>query len=174
MISTRRSARLALLSRPAASIDTTSPLVSRSPRVRLSAPIHPTSCQVPQISTSHTSPNSLALIFHRRLFYTLSEVLAYIQDFPVGQDRVYVYDDVLKQVETIFKLGSAFASGLVRAIKKDKSWALASWSESEVDQLLAPLLHYVRADCVRRKRREGALKTINQHWGPEICSFIRS
>ncbi len=35
-------------------------------------------------------------------------------------------EDVLKQVGTIFELESAFASGLVRAIKKDKSWALAS------------------------------------------------
>ncbi len=85
-----------------------------------------------------------------------------------------MYKDVVKQVGTIFELGSAFASGLVKAIKKDKSWALASWSEFEVDQLLAPLLRHVRADCVARKRREGALKTINQHWGPEICSFFQS
>ncbi len=74
---------------------------------------------------------------------------------------------------TIFELESAFASGLVRAIKKDKSWALVSWSESEVDQLLAPLLRHVRADRVGTKRREGAPKTINQHWGLEICSFFR-
>ncbi len=80
----------------------------------------------------------------------------------------------MKQVRTIFELGSAFAFGLVRAIKKDKSWALPSWSESEMDQLLAPLLRHVRADRVERKHREVALKTINQHWGPEICSFFRS
>ncbi len=75
---------------------------------------------------------------------------------------------------TIFEYGSAFASSLVRAIKKDKSWALASWSESEVDQLLAPLLRHVRTNYVRRKRQKGALKTINQHSGPEICSFFQS
>ncbi len=80
----------------------------------------------------------------------------------------------MKQVGTIFELGSAFASCLVRTIRKDKSWALASWSESEVDQRLAPLLRHVRADYIGRKHWEGALKTINQHWGPEICSFFRS
>ncbi len=80
---------------------------------------------------------------------------------------------MIKQVGTIFELGSAFASSYVRAIKKDKSWALASWSEFEVDQLLAPLLRHVRADYIGRKRWEGALKIINQHWGPEICSFFR-
>ncbi len=68
----------------------------------------------------------------------------------------------MKQVGTIFELGSAFASDLVRAIKKDKSWALASWSSSEVDQLLAPLLRHFRADCIERKRWEGTLKIINQ------------
>ncbi len=92
----------------------------------------------------------------------------------MGKDRVYVYENVMKQIKTIFELGSAFASGLVRAIKKDKSWALASWSKSEVDEQLAPLLHHVRAGCIERKRREGALKMINQYWGPKICSFFRS
>ncbi len=57
----------------------------------------------------------------------------------------------MKQVETIFELGSGFISGLVRVIKKNKSWALASLSESEMDQLLAPLLRHVRTDRVRRK-----------------------
>ncbi len=109
-----------------ASIDTTSPPISRSPYIRLSAPIYPTSRQAPQISTSHAFPNSLAFTFHGRIFYILSEVLAYVKDFPVGQDCVYVYENVVKQVGTIFELGFAFVSGLVRAIKKDKSWALAS------------------------------------------------
>ncbi len=80
---------------------------------------------------------------------------------------------MVKQVGAIIKLGSEFASGLVKAIRKNKSWALlASWSESKVDKLLAPSLGYMRANCVRRQRRKGALKTINQHLGPEICSFF--
>ncbi len=114
------------------------------------------------------------LTFYGCLFYTLSEVLAYIQDFPIGQDCVYVYNDMVKQVEAIFELWSAFASGLTKAIKKDKSWALASLSKSEMDKLLAPLLRHMRADCVGRKRWEGAFKIINQHSGPEICSFFLS
>ncbi len=73
MISTRRSACLALPSRPAASIDSTSPSISRSTCVRFLALIHLTSCQAPQISISHTSHNSLALTFHVRLFYILSD-----------------------------------------------------------------------------------------------------
>lgn len=61
------------------------------------------------------------LIFYKRFFYILSNILAYAQDFPVGQDHVYVYKNMVEQVENIFESGSAFASGLVRAIKKDKS-----------------------------------------------------
>lgn len=109
------------------------------------------------MSTSHAALNSLALILYGRLFYTLSDVFAYVQDFPVGQDRIYVYETVVKQLE------SAFASGLMKAIKKNKSWALASWSESEVDQLMTLLLRHMRADYVGRNCREGALKTINKH-----------
>ncbi len=67
----------------------------------------------------------------------------------------------MKQVGTIFELESAFTFGLMRAIKKNKSWLLASWSESKVNQLLAPLLRHMRADCVRRKLWKRALKTIN-------------
>lgn len=44
----------------------------------------------------------------------------------MGQDHVYVYEKVMKEVGIILELGSAFASVLVRMIKKDKFWALAS------------------------------------------------
>ena len=118
--STRKYARLVLSCRLAASIDNTSSLLSKSSCVRLSAPILLISHQDQQISTLHVSPNSLALIFHKCLFYTLSDVLAYIQNFLIDRDCVYVYKNVVKQVGTIFELGSAFASGLARAIKKDK------------------------------------------------------
>lgn len=172
MISTRRSARLILPCRFATAIDTTSSPILRSSYVRLSAPIYLTSCQTLQISTSHAFLNSLALIFHKCLFYTLSDVFAFIQDFAVDQDRIYVYEDVLKQLRNIFELGSAFMSSLVKAIKKDKSWVLASWSQSEVDQLMSPLLRHVRANCIGKNCWEGAFKTINQHWGSEIGSFF--
>ncbi len=97
VISTRRSACLVLSScRPMASIDTTRPFISRSPRVHLLAPIFFTSYQAQQTSNSHISPNSLALTFHTRIFYILSNVLAYIQDFPLDHDCIYVNKDVVK------------------------------------------------------------------------------
>lgn len=102
------------------------------------------------------------LTFYKRLFYTLSDVFAYEKAFSLGQDRVYIYKDVMKQVGVIFELGSVFASDLVRAIKKNKSWALVFLSEFEVDKLLAPLERHMRTDCIGRKRQEGALKTFNQ------------
>lgn len=39
---------------------------------------------------------------------------------------MYVYENMVKQVRTIFELESTFASDLTIAIKKDKSWELAS------------------------------------------------
>ncbi len=80
----RRSAHLVFSCRLATSIDTTSPSISRSPRIRFSAPIFFTSCQAQQTPTSYVSPNSLALTIHGRFFYTLSDILAYVQDFPMG------------------------------------------------------------------------------------------
>ncbi len=79
----RRFACVVFPYRPATSIDTTSPSILRSPCVRLLAPIFPTSHQTQQTSNSHTSPNSLTLSFQGRLFCILSDVLAYVQDFPV-------------------------------------------------------------------------------------------
>ncbi len=79
----------------------------------------------------------------------------------MGQDHIYVYRGVVKQVGAIFELGFVFISSLMRAIRKDKSWALATWSKSEVDKLLTPLLHHMRSDCVERKRQKRALKMIN-------------
>lgn len=70
-------------------------------------------------------------------------------------------ENVVKVVRAIFELASAFASSLVKVIKKDKSWVLAYGNGSEMDKLLAPLLRHVRADCIGRKRQERALKTIN-------------
>ena len=142
-ISMQRSTHLILSCRLVVFIDTTSIPISRLPYLCFLTPIYLTSCQAQQIFTSHASPNllastshtffkSLAFIFHGRFFYILSHILAYVQDFPMGQDYVYIYENVVKQGGTIFELRSAFASGLVKAIKKDKSWALATCSESKL------------------------------------------
>ena len=61
----------------------------------------------------------------------------------------------------IFELRSAFASGLVKTIKKDKSWVLVSWSKLEMYQLFVLLLCHIKADCIGRNCREKAFKTIN-------------
>lgn len=74
------------------------------------------------------------IIFHKHFFYILSHLLAHVQDFLINQDWVYVYEDVMKEKETIFQLVYVLASGLARAIKKDKSWELTSWCKSEEDQ----------------------------------------
>lgn len=122
----QRSACLVLSHRPTTSINTTSPAISKSLCICLLPPIFPTSRQAQQISISHASPNLLALIFHACYFYILSDILAYIQNFLVGQNRMYMYVYMVKQVGTIFELRSAFASDLARAIKKNKFWELAS------------------------------------------------
>lgn len=57
----------------------------------------------------------------------------------------------MKLVGPIFELRSTFASGLVRAIRKDKSLALASWCRSEVDKRLALFLRHVKADRIGKK-----------------------
>ena len=126
MIFTQKSACFVLFYRFATSIDITSPLILKSLCVCPPTLISPTSCQVQQISTFYASLNSLVFIFYKRFFYILSDVLAYIQDFLLNQDCVYVYENVMKQVRIVFGLGSIFASGLVKTIKKNKSWALAS------------------------------------------------
>lgn len=64
---------------------------------------------------------TLLLIFYGQNFYMLFDVIAHICDYPKGKKRVALYVDVVKQVKKIFDLGSTFAKGLIKAIKKDKS-----------------------------------------------------
>ena len=129
---------------------------------------------LPSMSIGSDPSKTLSLTFNGRTFYMLSDVIAHICDYPEGEERVALYVDVVKQVEKIFDLGSAFAEGLIKAIKKDKSWALAEWSTNKVEQLLVPLSRHVRAARVGRTRRQGALTTINRHWGPEVTAYFRS
>lgn len=98
MISMRRSAYLILFCRLAGSINTKSLSILRSLRVRLSAPIIFTSRQAQHIYTSHASPNSLVLIFYKCFFQILSDLLGYVHDVFVGQNRMYIYNNIVKQV----------------------------------------------------------------------------
>ena len=134
----------------------------------------PVSCPLPLTSSGYDSSKKLSLTFNGHTFYMLSDVIAHIRDYPEGEARIALYVDVVKQASTIFDIGSAFAEGLIKAIKKDRSWAHAEWSTNEVEQLLAPLSRHVRAARTGRTRQEGALKTINRHWGPEVTAFFRS
>lgn len=114
------------------------------------------------------------LNFNGRAFSTLSAVLDHICDFPEGEARVPLYLEIVQQASNLFYLSSAFSQGLVTAIKKDKSWAIAKWTKNDVSKLLAPLSRHLSADRLGRNRREGALSTINRQWGPDITDFFRS
>ena len=76
---------------------------------------------------------------------------------------MFLYIDIVEQASTIFNLGSAFADRLIKAVKKDKSFAVARWSKKNIALLLVPLKRHVKADRIGRTRREGPLKTINSH-----------
>lgn len=106
--------------------------------------------------STHVSSHTLSLSFNRRQFYSLSDVLAHLSDYPEGEDHVAVYIDVVKQASNISDLGAAFALGLMNAIKKDKSFAMGSWTKEHVKQLLVPLDRHVKAARIGRTRREGA------------------
>lgn len=97
---------------------------------------------LPSMSSGSDSSKTLSLTFNGRTFYMLSDVIAYICDFPKGKECVALYVDVVKQVEKIFDLELVFVEGLIKAIKKDKSWAFAEWSTNEVEQLLVSLNRY--------------------------------
>lgn len=64
------------------------------------------------------------LLFKRQIFYTLTDVSKYIHDYPKGERRVRLYLDIVKQASNIFDLGSIYTVGLIKAVKKDKSWAI--------------------------------------------------
>lgn len=124
--------------------------------------------------STHVSSHTQSFSFNGRQFYSLSGVLAHISDYPEGEDRMAVYIDVVRQASKISDLGAAFAFGLMNAIKKDKTFAMGSWTKEHVKQLLVPLDRHVKAARIGRTRREGALKTINRCWGPDVTGFFRS
>lgn len=60
--------------------------------------------------------------------------------------HVCIYLNILKNASNIFLLGLAFARGLVTAICKDPSWAMAQCSKKDVAEALAPISRHVCAD----------------------------
>ncbi len=107
---------------------------SPSPKNRISTsappPISSVKSAIPlQPPSTHVSktagfPRLLSLSFNGHTFYRLSDILAYINDYPVGLQRVELYCNVVKQTAAIFDIGSVFATGLITVVKKDKSWAM--------------------------------------------------
>lgn len=70
------------------------------------------------------TPTSLCLNFNGATFLSLFFLVNYLLDYPEGEQRVDVMVDVVEQATAIFEFGSAFTAGLVKAIRKDKSWAI--------------------------------------------------
>ena len=128
----------------------------------------------PLISNGSDCLKTLLVSFNGRIFYLLSEVIVYICDYPEDEECVTLYVDVVKKVKKIFDLGLAFVEGLIKAIKKNKSWALAEWSINELEQLLVPLSRHIQAIRIERTCRLGALIIINRHWGPKMTTHFRS
>lgn len=81
----------------------------------------------------------LSLSFNNYTFYKLSDIIAHIHDYPVGLQRTKLYCDVVEQAVGLFDIGSVFAAGLIKAVKRDKSWAVVDWDAKDVAELLEPL-----------------------------------
>lgn len=90
------------------SIDITSLPTLRLFCIYFSAFLLSISRQAKQISIFYAFSNLLALIFFKRNFYILSNILAYIQDFLVNQDLIYIYINLIKQIRILFQLGFIF------------------------------------------------------------------
>lgn len=77
-----------------------------------------------------------------------SDVLKHIYDYPEGKERICLYMDIMKQALNIFDLGLVFAAGLIKVLKKDKSWTIEKWSKYKIKKLLALLFRHVKADRI--------------------------
>lgn len=66
------------------------------------------------------------LLFNKHQFYYLFDIYLHIYNYFKGQNHVNLYIDVVCQITQIFDMGTAFALGLVNAIKKNKSFEMES------------------------------------------------
>lgn len=90
----------------------------------------------------------LLLLLNRQIFYTLSNVFEHICDYLKGEKRILLYINIIKQASNIFHLGLAFATGLIKTVKKDKSWPIEKCSKHKNKEFLAPLFCHVKADRI--------------------------
>lgn len=84
------------------------------------------------LACTHVSLHILTMLFNKRQFFILSDVLAHIFDYPKGKDHVAVYINDVRQVSDIFDLGAVFAFGLMHAIKKNKGFAMGLWTTENI------------------------------------------
>lgn len=112
-------------------------------------------------------------MFYNHTFYILSNVITHIRNYPWREVFIALYINVVKQTSIIFDLESAFAKSLIKAIKKNKSWANVEWSINKVKQLLVFLSCHIQAARTRQIYWKKALKIINKYWGPKVIAFFR-
>lgn len=66
------------------------------------------------------------------------------------------------QATQIFDIGMAFTSGLINAIKKNKSFEIESWTKDQLNLFVTPIKHHVKPVKLGKFWREGILKIINK------------
>lgn len=118
---------------------------------------------ISQAIGASVSPTMLSLFLNGRTFFQLSDMIEHIHDYPVGLERMELYCDAVEQTAALFEIGSGFASDLMKAVKKDKSWRREDWASVDVNELVAPLACHVSVDRKGRNCREETLKTLNKH-----------
>ncbi len=63
---------------------------------------------------------------------------------------MHLYVNIVRQTIQVFDIGVAFVSGLINAIKKDKSFEKELWTKNQVNLLIAPIERYVKVTIVGR------------------------
>ena len=120
------------------------------------------------------SSRLLSLFFNGHIFYRLSDILAHIKNYSIGLQQVELYCNVIEKTIAIFDIRLAFVAGLIRGVKKNKSWAMVYWNARDVVQLLDPLICHYKAGVVRCNHCKEALRLINKHWDPAFAAFFHA
>lgn len=90
-----------------------------------------------QLSSTHILEATRSLIllslsFNRYIFYKFFDIFIHINDYIVGLQRVELYYNVVEQTAVIFDIRSVFAACLIKAVKKNKSWAMVDWNPRDI------------------------------------------
>lgn len=74
----------------------------------------------------------LSLSFNGHIFYKFSNILTHINNYLVGLQQVELYYNIIEQTATIFNIRLVFAIGLIKAVKKKKSWVMVNWNAGDI------------------------------------------